>query len=239
MNKKQTNDIEKIMLRAGRVITGLPQCAMVDAVRGELGWCTMEERREVAKLKYFHRLRTLPDNRLVKRVFMHRMNEAREQGIKNYNAEHANPQRRTGWCNEMFRIMLKYDIVEQWNVNVEEKDNVAVWRWWMGIKEKVEKKQEEEWRMRLMKRKKGPFYLKCKNGWGVEEYLNEKGSKKGRIWKTRMRASAIPLQAEMKREHHSLIDTCGMCYDGSVENHMHMLVECTAYEERWSWMFES
>ena len=82
MNKSQTREVEQIMLQAGRLITGLPKTAMNDAVLGELGWCTMEERREIAKLKYFHRLRTLPNKRLVKKVFMFRMIEAEENRKK-------------------------------------------------------------------------------------------------------------------------------------------------------------
>ena len=57
MNKTQSLEVQRVMLQAGRLITGLPKCAMSDAIRGELGWSTMEERREVGKLKYFHRLR--------------------------------------------------------------------------------------------------------------------------------------------------------------------------------------
>ena len=67
MNKTQSLEVERVMLQAGRLITGLPKCAMSDAIRGELGW--MEERREVGKLKYFHRLRLLPNTRLVKRWY--------------------------------------------------------------------------------------------------------------------------------------------------------------------------
>src|SRR3984885_4465260 len=132
MNKEQTKRVEQVMLKAGRLITGLPQSAMNDAVLGELGWCTMEERREIGKLKYFHRLRILPDNRLVKQIFIHRMKDAMEQ------------KKKGSWCNEMFNIMNKYGIADQWNWKVNEQNNVDVWRWWNGNKKKEEEKREEE-----------------------------------------------------------------------------------------------
>ena len=148
-------------------------------------------------------------------------------------------------------------MADQWKWNVEEKDNVAVWRWWngnagkavekgkkgeakeKGVKVVVEKKQKTDWEDRVMERKKGPFYWKCKEGWGEEEYLNEKGSKRGRIWKTRMRASAVPLQAELYREHRSSTDMCCVCSKRAVENQTHMLMECDAYQHERRVMFET
>ena len=54
-------------------------------------------RSEIAKMKYFHRLRTLPDERLVKRIFKMRMKQAREQMTKK--------KRNKSWCHEMKRII--------------------------------------------------------------------------------------------------------------------------------------
>ena len=229
LNKTQIKQIERVMLMAGRLITGLPKYAMNDAVYGELGWRTMEERNEVAKLKYFHRLRTLPESRLVKKVFLHRMNDAVCRQGK-------------GWCNEVRQIMQKYGIyTRHWTKEPMDDDNVSVAVWWKRIQNIVEEKQSQLWKERLrhkikddevVEREKGKFYLKCKREWGEAEYMNENGSKEGRIWKTRMRACAVPLQAELKREHRAVNDTCYLCYAGAlgaVENHQHMLLECEAY----------
>ena len=249
MNKSQSLEVERVMLQAGRLITGLPKCAMSDAIRGELGWSTMEERREVGKLKYFHRLRLLPNTRLVKRVLIHRMKEAMEAGMKNYVAINRTPAKRTSWCDGIFRIMWKYGISDQWRVDVKEEESVAVWRWWKGVKEgegvqkRVEEKQHQLWQERVKEKTKGKYYLKCKKEWGEEEYMNENGSKKGRIWKTRMRTSTVPLQAIIKQEHRHgipvLIDTCAVCGTGAVENQQHMLVECDAYSKEREEMYSS
>ncbi len=91
-----------------------------------------------------------------------------------------------------------------------------LWRWWngteevKGIKGIVQEKQMDAWRQRLMKTAKGPFYLECKKEWGMDPCLNQQGSRKGRVWKTRMRASAVPLQAELHREHRSPTDQCAV-----------------------------
>ncbi|MGH7238763.1 MAG: hypothetical protein ACREHG_01725 [Candidatus Saccharimonadales bacterium] len=44
--KQQSEELERVMLSAGRLITGLPHSALCDAVRGELGWTTMAEERD-------------------------------------------------------------------------------------------------------------------------------------------------------------------------------------------------
>ena len=72
--------------------------------------------------------------------------------------------------------------------------------------------------------------MKGKKKWCEEEYLNEKGNKKGRIWKTRMRAGAVPLKAELFREHRSKSNMCTVCGIRAVENQTHMIVDCSAYE---------
>jgi hypothetical protein len=46
-----------------------------------------------------------------------------------------------------------------------------------------------------------------------------------------MKASAVPLQAELMREHRAQTDVCGMCKLGVPEHQQHMMMECTAYEE--------
>ena len=103
-----------------------------------------------------------------------------------------------------------------------------------GKKDVVDRKQEEAWRQRLSGTAKGPFYLMCKKQWGMDSSLNQHGSRKGRVWKTRMRASAVPLQAELRREHRSETDACRMCdaIGTYAEDQLHMLVGCQAYEER-------
>ena len=71
------------MLKAGRAITGLQWNAMI-----------------------LQRLRTLPQSRLIKRIFDMRMEDALNQW---------NKQRiKRSWCHEMRKIMEKYGIVEEW-----------------------------------------------------------------------------------------------------------------------------
>ena len=236
--KYQQHQIEQQMMKAGRAITGLPWNGMGVAVRGELGWRTMEERSEVAKMKYFQHLRTLPQTRLIKRIFDIRMDDANKQ----WNAQRV----KRSWCHVMRKIMDKYGIAEEWKKEKDERNNVTVNRWWngngeeKGVKEKVEKKQEEEWKKEVKEKTKGQYYMKCKKEWGEEEYLNEEGDRKGRVWKARMRASAAPLAAILKSEHGrgKKSSRCMVCGEVN-EDQKHMLLVCDGYtQERETMMAE-
>ena len=76
---------------------------------------------------------------------------------------------------------------------------------------------------------KGSTYLSYKKQPGAESYLNGEGNRSGRVWKTRMRACAAPLQAELFREHRESSPACKLC-GAAVEDQTHMLVNCVAYE---------
>ena len=113
------------MTKAGKNILGVLPNTSNDCVRAELGWATMEERAEVAKMKFLHRLRTLPNNRLVKKLFIIRMRQAKEQVRKKREVK--------SWCHELRRIMNKYAIGEEWTEIVDQSRNVAEWKWWKTV----------------------------------------------------------------------------------------------------------
>ena len=90
----------------------------------------------------------------------------------------------------------------------------------------------------MEEKKKSIYYLKCKEGWGIDDYMNENGNKRGRIWKTKMRASAVPLKAIMAMEHRAASDVCVMCGQGAAEDQRHFMLHCDAYEEERYEMYE-
>ena len=150
-----------------------------------------------------------------------------------------------GFCADVRRIMFKYGMEEQFTSDPGD-DNVAVWRWWdgidyedresgqkvhiVGVGDWVRYKQQQWWHERLRTKKKGSTYLSYKRQTGAESYLmNGEGNRSGRVWKTRMRACAAPLQAELVREHRESSPVCKLC-GAAVEDQTHMLVNCVAYE---------
>ena len=54
-----------------------------------------------------------------------------------------------------------------------------------------------------------------------------------------MRASAVPLMAELARERRAHSNQCSMCCMIAVEDQKHMLIECGAYHNERIAMFQS
>ena len=69
-NKSQTGSLESIILDDAKLILGCSsKKAVNEAVRGDMGLDTLENRRDRAKLKWWYKLATLPDDRYPKQLF--------------------------------------------------------------------------------------------------------------------------------------------------------------------------
>ena len=54
--QQQCNEIEKIQLEAGRIVTGATKLVEIDEVYKELGWLKLSERRDLHKLFLFFKM---------------------------------------------------------------------------------------------------------------------------------------------------------------------------------------
>lgn len=66
---KELDKLEVVQNRVGRLALGANRYAAVDAVRGEVGWSTFEERIGKAVLGYKVRLRKMSENRWARKVY--------------------------------------------------------------------------------------------------------------------------------------------------------------------------
>ena len=103
LSKKQVDSIEIVQNAAARQLLGAHQRIPGVILRGELGWWTMEARRMCSQLRYFHRLQSMPEDRLVRDVFVERMASAMETDSKSRSkgkTTRANNKRRSahGFC---------------------------------------------------------------------------------------------------------------------------------------------
>ena len=62
--------LESVQLKAARLILGCPTLTASEAVRGDLHLSLLSSRRDVAKLKWQHRLQSLADSRLEKVLYL-------------------------------------------------------------------------------------------------------------------------------------------------------------------------
>ena len=69
-NNAQCRALESVQLKAARVVLGCPTLTGSEAVRGDLHLALLSSRRDIAKLKWQHRLERLPDSRLEKVLYL-------------------------------------------------------------------------------------------------------------------------------------------------------------------------
>ena len=62
--------LESVQLKAARLILGCPTLTASEAVRGDLHLSLLSSRRDIAKLKWQHRLHRLPNSRLEKVLYL-------------------------------------------------------------------------------------------------------------------------------------------------------------------------
>ena len=67
-NKSQAGSLESILDGAKRIL-GCSSKTCNEAVRGDMGLDTLQSRRDRAKLKWWYKLATLPEDRYPKQLF--------------------------------------------------------------------------------------------------------------------------------------------------------------------------
>ena len=73
-NKSQAGSLESIILDGAKRILGCSSKTCNEAVRGDMGLDTLQNRRDRAKLKWWYKLATLPENRYPKQLFNQKWN---------------------------------------------------------------------------------------------------------------------------------------------------------------------
>ena len=68
-NKSQARSLESIILDGAKRILGCSSKTCNEAVRGDMGLDTLQSRRDRAKLKWWYKLATLPEDRYPKHLF--------------------------------------------------------------------------------------------------------------------------------------------------------------------------
>ena len=65
-NESQAGSLESIILDGAKRILG---CSCNEAVRGDMGLDILQSRRDRAKLKWWYKVATIPENRYPKQLF--------------------------------------------------------------------------------------------------------------------------------------------------------------------------
>ena len=214
VTEKELKDLEIIQNKIGRLALGGNKLEGVEAIRGEMGWSTFEERYIKATLKYKVRLEKMGEDRWAKKVY-------RDVGNKSKWLK--------GCVRSVRKIQMgrKFELREgvrdmDWKLcqGVGEEGDFEVDEWKVIINRKVEEYGLEKWRrgmenkstMEIYKKKRIPKKESCYEGGGDSVLLFELKSK----W-------CHFCEVQGSREEETII---------------HLLTECSAYEPAMEWAID-
>jgi len=236
---------------AGRQVLGLPRFVPTVLVRGELGWLSLEERREARMLRYWHRLQRMPDGVLARDVFVHRMNAAAVPAALervDHDDSAAEPR---GWVAAMRDVMTKYGLQEFYSIATR----LTKLNWKLRVDAAVRERSERDWRTQLVEiaattsavAKPSPHaqyasdavrnYLRLLPTFCRANYLavgNEASvHRRGRQLHAQLRVSSSPLAAHeaARAVKDNPLPTCAQCDLNVAESTVHALLVCPAHAE--------
>jgi hypothetical protein len=214
-NKRNRERIERVQKRAGKAMLGCSSKMGDVVVRGELGWTTMEGRREMIKLRFFGRLVRMKEDRVVRRMFALRWGQGGEED--------------KGWCGEVRRLLRKYNL-EEW-AEKEAWGGLPKNEMWKKVVEtEMRRVEEEKWRKDMEENGTLDTYRRVKKDLEFEDYLRKigKGARSGAVLKTKLRGGTNALRVSMGRQQklERSERMCLICNSGAIEDEEHFVMGC-------------
>ena len=216
----QWPEAEYIQNEVGRRILGVIKSCSTLAVRGELGWWTLNARRELLMLRFWGKIVAKRDDSLIKRIYRHRK---MSQPIKG------------SWCYSIRKVLNDLGLGESW-----ESENIgSVQGWAKRVEKKIKDREVVTWLIAVQGTSKLRTYRRIKANLGLEEYLSDIPIRSRRLI-SQIRCGSSFLRIEQGRwEKLSREDRkCLVCVTGKVEDEKHFLLECYVYQRDRQTMFE-
>ncbi len=217
---------ERVQREMGRRILRCNGKTTNEAVLGELGWWRLQTRRDFCKLKYWIRILTMDDSRLVKQVYRQSKEQYLNEGTRN-------------WCYNIHRLVARYNLDELWDEerNVlypPQGDNTQLYKSWVFVLyRRIHEIEENHWLKSMSRKPKLRTYQTIKSKLELETYLISEYQKIGRYIYTSIRTGSNSLRIETgrrKRPKEALKDrVCTACMNGEIEDEKHFVLDCKAY----------
>ena len=213
----QYNKADTIQNRAMRTFLGVHRFAPVLGLEGDMAWMKLQFKRWLEILRLWNRLILMRDDRVTKLIFEYDYSQALE-GKKN-------------WCYDVSNILSKLELetvfLNKEVCNLDTAEQILL------------RKQEESWRQNIQNKPKLRFYKLFKSSFDTENYVKFNLTASQRSVTAQIRLGILPLQIETGRFRNQKIEDrkCTVCNSGLVEDELHFMFECNAYEQlRGQWL---
>jgi hypothetical protein len=214
-------DLEKLQISMGKRILRCGSRMTEEVVRGELGWERHVARRDEMRLRYWGKLVRMGDDRIAKIIY-----KASRRRLEKEETQ-VLPLTKT-WCKYTRDLLGELYLEEVWQteaVGTEEE-------WNKLVRERIHEREEVKWRTQCLLRPKLRTYCKIKKDLIFEPYL-QMHHRGGIPELAKIRGGSNRLRIEQGRYVKEQVNerVCRCCASGEVEDELHFLLQCSAYND--------
>ena len=207
----------QIQNRAIRYFLGVHKFCPIPALNGDMGWSYCQDRRFICMLRFWNRLISLNDNRLLKFIF-----------LWDYQLNKQN------WSSEIRHICDSLDLTGYFDSKLHIPINF--------VKTKLCEINQNRWQVECHSKPKLRTYINFKQHYMTETYVKSYLSRQQRSLLAQFRTGILPLRLETGRFHNARDHTTGkirklavhertclICYSDYVEDEFHFVFNCNKY----------
>ena len=208
----QFDPVEKVHSRAIRAFLGVSKSAPISGLRAEINWLEPRSRSQVKMVRMYHRLVSMEDTRLTKRIFL-------------WDLEFGKTQNFPTWNKEVEAILTRNDLRGTFNLNIFDiKSTINT------LQSSLFKKDQAKLENLCQNRPKLRTYVQITDFNVDKPYLGKPLTFFQRRCLARVRLGVLPLRIETGRYERprkpDVERTCAQCSTGAVEDEVHFLLKC-------------
>jgi hypothetical protein len=230
-SKKGWQDLESAQLQGARRIFGKKAnySKVGEALRGDLGWLSVESQAALAKLSFYGHLCRLPDSHLLKKILLYR--KAQYEGL----CQRLHVARLTdgSWYSEICEIARGLNMGPI-DLNVLRVGGITKRAWKIQIQESITRVDTTKLFADFLRTQSGIHYAQIKQEPGQERYI-WRHDRRSTVLNFALRSGSYRLQARIHKKGPVLESdkVCRLCYSEELETEEHFLLSCSAfYHER-------
>lgn len=199
--------VEDIQLRAIRFFLGVHKFTSLLALQGDMGWIPPKVKGFVNTIYLWNRLITMNDSRLTKRVFKWDFDINKDN-----------------WSNDVRKILTSVEMKDVF-------DNMEVCNT-HNIREKLVTIEKQSWKNNIVNMPKLRTYNLFKESYVTEKYVSMNLDRNERSLMAQVRMGILPIRIEVGRYRKEPVEEriCQICNQNVIEDEMHFLFYCQAYD---------
>ena len=220
---KKYSKSENVQNRAMRTFLGVGKYSALPSLEGDMCWTPPHIRASLDVVRLWLRLQSLPQTRLVRRIYDWDLTLAR-QGKQN-------------WCKDLMKIFYQAgheSLVNEQFITEHEKCYV-----FNLIEQSLLDQNEQKWKDSVSNMPKLRTYALLKEDLSVPMYISSRLTPASRSILARFRNGTYPLAVETGRYTGVPLDQriCLICSKNDIENEHHFLVSCEAYDIKRTYLY--